>query len=409
MKKYTFDDIEQDGLLLYRYYRGSQTYGTQKLDGTSDWDEGGVYIEPINQVLGLGFDFQDEISDEKHDKVWYGLKKYISLLCTSNPNILESLFIDDEFVIYQHPIISEIKEHRQEFVTKECFKPFVSYAYNQISRCRGYNKLCVNPIEKRLWPLDFCYTTYKQGTANMREWLQHRGLEQRFCGLVSLNNMPMCYSVFYDFGAHNAEKYHGNFDEFAADELYYNYIQSSCNLPARSVMAEWFNEHQKPVGYRGIVREDGESDDVRCSSIEKYILPICTMCYNKNGFESHCRKYKEYQEWLKKRNQQRYQDNLGHNFDAKNASHCFRLINMGLEIAKTGEVHVNRRGIDADFLRDIREHKYDYEYIITNLEAKRDELEKAIAETTIPDAISRDSMNELLVDIRKKYQLQNYL
>ena len=97
MEKYTFEDIENQGLLLYRYVRGSHTYGTSL--PTSDIDEGGVYIEPIDQVLGLGYDFQDEISDEKHDKVWYGLKKYMNLLCTSNPNILESLFVDDEFVI----------------------------------------------------------------------------------------------------------------------------------------------------------------------------------------------------------------------------------------------------------------------------------------------------------------------
>lgn len=409
MKKYTFEDIEKEGLLLYRYYRGSHTYGTNIIDENgndlSDWDEGGVYIEPINQVLGLGFDFQDEIADEKHDKVWYGLKKYMNLLCTSNPNILESLFVDDEFVIYEHPIITEIKKHRQEFVTKECFKPFVSYAYNQICRCKGYNKMCVQPIETRKWPLDFCYTTYKQGTSNMREWLKNRGLEQRFCGLVSLNNMPMCYSVFYDFGAHNAEKYGGVFEKFKDDFNYFNFVMDYMKVPAFSVIKEWFDEHQKPVGYRGIVREDGNSDDVRCSSIEKFVLPICTMCYNKNGFETHCRKYKEYQTWVEKRNPQRYQDNLGHNFDAKNVSHSFRLLYMGLEIAKTGEVHINRRGIDADFLRDIRNHKYDYDTLIERLVAKKEELEEAIANSRIPDAINRERMNGILVDIRKTYQL----
>lgn len=407
MKKYTFEDIEKSGLLLYRYVRGSQAYGTATPQ--SDTDEGAVYLEPIEQVLGLGLDFQEEISDDKHDITWYGLKKYMNLLCSSNPNILESLFVPDRCVLYETPIITEIKAHKEQFLTKECFNSFIGYAIAQIKRAKGYNKLCVNPIEKRLWPLDFCYTTYKQGTANMREWLQHRGLEQRFCGLVSLNNMPMCYSVFYDFGAHNAEKYHGNFDEFAADELYYNYIQSSCNLPARSVMAEWFNEHQKPVGYRGIVREDGESDDVRCSSIEKYILPICTMCYNKNGFESHCRKYKEYQEWTRKRNPVRYSDNEGYNFDSKNMSHSFRLLHMGLEIAREGKFIVDRTGIDADYLLDIRNHKYTYEELIERLEAKKNELDEAIEKCTLPDTISREYVNEMMVDIRKKYQLQNYL
>lgn len=317
MKKYAFDDIEKEGLVLYQFYRGSQTYGTSTPE--SDWDEGGVFLEPTNQVIGLGLDFQDQIQDEKHDKVWYSLKKYLNLLCTSNPNMLESLFVDDEFVIYEHPIITEIKKHRQEFVTKECFNAFIGYSITQIQRARGLNKKIVNPIEKRLWPLDFCFVPYKQGSSNIREWLKHRGLEQKYCGLVSINNMPGCYGVYYDWGAHNSEKYK-DYGEFESDEPYYSFVESTFDDPyigdiETFVMGEWFDKHQKPIGYRGIVREDGNSDDVRCSSVERDIRPIVTMCYNQNGFESHCRKWKEYQDWLKKRNPVRYESNLGHNYD----------------------------------------------------------------------------------------------
>ena len=403
MKKYTFDDIRNEGLLLYEYVRGSVSYHTQVVG--SDRDTGGVFLEPIDQVLGLGLDFQDEIADDKHDNTWYGLKKYMNLLCTSNPNILESLFVDDDMVLFEHPIITEIKANRQQFLTKECFNSYIGYAIAQIKRAHGYNKMCVQPIETRKWPLDFCYTTYKQGTSNMREWLKNRGLEQRFCGLVSLNNMPMCYSVFYDFGAHNVEKYGGDFEKFKADELYYKYITENIAIPAKSVVNEWFDEHQKPVGYRGIVREDGNSDDVRCSSIEKFILPICTMCYNKNGFETHCRKYKEYQTWVEKRNPVRYTDNQGYNYDSKNMMHSFRLLHMGLEIAETGEFHVNREGRDREFLLDVRNHKYTYDELIIQLEGTKEKLDKAIELSTLPETISREFVNGLLVDIRHKYQL----
>ena len=458
MKKYTFEDIEKNGLLLYRYYRGSHTYGTNVVDENgndlSDWDEGGVYIEPIDQVLGLGFDFQDEIADEKHDKVWYGLKKYMNLLCTSNPNILESLFVDDEFVIYEHPIITEIKKHRQEFVTKECFKSFLGYSYQQIKKATGYNKMCVQPITERKEPLDFCFTTYKQGSACMREWLAARGLEQKYCGLVSLNNMPDCYGVYYDFGAHNKAKYK-NYEDFLNDEKYFAFCSVIESLE------DWFNNTQTPIGYRGIVKDygikipvsdvtnyqkigqspiialiDGEyyihgddtktlnkakiieedgvhyivndinkSDTVRCSSIPKNEEPICVMTYNKDGFTQHCNKYHRYQEWLEKRSQVRYESNLGHNYDSKNVMHCFRLLNMGLEIAQTGKVQIYRKGIDADFLLDIRNHKYEYEYLIKELENKKETLDKAIAESSIPDAINREHINNLLLDIRRKYQL----
>ena len=405
MRVYTFDDVERKGLLLYRYFRGSQVYGTA-VPGISDWDEGGAYLEPIEQVLGLGNDFQEEISDKRHDKVWYGFRKYLNLMCKSNPNILESLFVDDKFVIYQHPIITELKEHRQEFVTKECFNSMTGYAVSQIKKAKGYNKLCVNQIEKRLWPLDFCYTANGQGSVNMREWLGDRGMEQKYCGLVSLNNMPMCYGVYYDYGAHNTDKYGNDFEAFRKDSKYYNYIiVNRLPVPSTSMSEEWFAENNVPFFYRGIVREDGNSDDVRCSSVGKDVSPICTMTYNKNGFETHCRKYKEYTEWVEKRNPARYSSNLGFNYDQKNMSHCLRLINMGIEIAKTGEVHVNRTGIDADFLRDVRNHKYTYEELMSMVVVKKEEFDKAVSECTLPDSVPEEFVNDFLIYIRRKYQL----
>ena len=396
MKKYTFEDIKNQGLLLYEYVRGSVAYGTNTPQ--SDEDHGGVYLEPIDQVLGLGLDFQDEIADDKHDNTWYSLKKYLTLLMSSNPNILESLFVDDRFVIYEHPIITELKKHRQEFVTKDCFNSFIGYAIAQIKRARGYNKMCVQPITERKEPLDFCFTTYKQGSACMREWLAARGLEQNYCGLVSLNNMPDCYGVYYDWGAHNHNKYK-DYEDFLNDEKYFAFCSGI------ECLEDWFNNNQTPIGYRGIVKGDGTADDVRCSSIPKNEKPICIMSYNKDGFTQHCRKYHQYQEWVQKRSQVRYESNLGHNYDSKNVMHCFRLLNMGLEIAQTGKVQIYRKGIDSDFLLDIRNHKYEYEYLIKELEKKKEALDKAITESTLPEHIDPEMINNLLLDIRYNHQI----
>ena len=59
--KLTFKDIEERGLLLYRYVRGSQAYGTNTPE--SDQDEGGIFIAPQEWIDGLGFDYAEEISD----------------------------------------------------------------------------------------------------------------------------------------------------------------------------------------------------------------------------------------------------------------------------------------------------------------------------------------------------------
>ena len=155
MKKYTFEDIKARDLLIYNYIRGSHAYGLQKSDGSSDIDTAGVFIEPMEWILGLGLDFEDQIQDERHDNVWYSLKKFMNMLLSSNPTVLESLFIPERCVLYEHPIMTEIKKHRDKFITKACFKPFLGYAYEQIKKCRSLNKLVVNPVDERKEPLDF--------------------------------------------------------------------------------------------------------------------------------------------------------------------------------------------------------------------------------------------------------------
>ena len=183
--KLTFKDIEDRGLLLYKYIRGSQAYGTNTPE--SDQDEGGIFIAPQEWIDGLGFDYAEEVSDEKHDTVWGELGKFLRLLCTSNPTVLEALFVPEDKVLYEHPIMTEIKKNRDMFVTKASFKPFGGYATSQIAKAQGQNKKIHWDIQEmtRKSPLDFCYTFRKQGSQNIQNWLAERGLEQRNCGLVN--------------------------------------------------------------------------------------------------------------------------------------------------------------------------------------------------------------------------------
>lgn len=41
-------------------------------------------------------------------------------------------------------------------------------------------------------------------------------------------------------------------------------------------------------------------------------------------------------------------------YSPKNAAHCVRLLRMGLELAETGEMHVDRTNIDAEELKAIK-------------------------------------------------------
>lgn len=411
-EKLTFDNLtEKGGILLFRYYRGSTAQNLRT--ETSDYDEGGVYMCSVEQLLGLGLDYQEEIADEKHDKVWYELNKFMELLLKSNPTVLEALFVDDEYVLYEHDIMKQIRAQRNLFLTQETFKPLYGYGASQIQKATGYNKKCTWDEEdmKRKYAIDYCFTTHKQGTTNISNWLAYRGLYQEFCGLVKLPHIPNGYSLFYDFGSH-CEREGYTLDE--AFRYYYELVMGDTGITTEDVRDDYkfclgrfidFEEVGtiKPVTthYRGLFK-NLDSTELRLSSIDdKTDVPLCILFFNENGFKQHCKRYKEYQVWKKERNVNRFNLNKGYNFDAKNMSHSFRLVNMGVEIAK-GEGFNVKRTVDRDFLLDIKHHKYDYETLMEMLEKKHAEMNKAMEVSTIPESIDRNAVNDLLLAIRKK-------
>ena len=425
MNKLTFEDIREKGLLLYEHLRGSHAYGTQL--PTSDIDMGAVFIEPKEWLMGLGVEYQDQVSDATNDTTWYALKKYMNLLMTANPNMIETLFIDDKFVIYEHPLFSEIKKNREKFITKDCFKPFIGYATTQIKKCRSLHKMFLNEDIEKKEPLDFCYTFFGQGSTKIKNWLEHRGLYQRYCGLVNTPNMHDVYTTFYDFGNHMSEKgimvedIKIAYKEQNGDVLskFANFVVEHFNLKAKTqydacedVMGtlvnieEWYAS-TKPIGYRGIVGDDGQSHEVRLSSVKKDEEPICHISYNETGYTKHCIDYKNYQDWKEHRNPNRYLENKGKTFDRKNVAHAIRLMHMGKEIARDGKVNVDRTNIDRDFILSVRLGERTYEEVIDYVERQKAEMEELMAKSTLPEHPDYDFFNNLLIGLREDFY-KNY-
>jgi len=388
VSRYNFDDIRKDGLLLYEYIRGSQAYGLAL--PTSDEDHGGVFIMQTDDFLGMKEYKLEEVADERHDNVWYELGKFVELLCNANPNILEALFVPERCVLYMHPLFKVFYENRDMFVTQKCFKSFVGYANEQIEKARGLKKKIVRPVNERKEVIDFCYCQDdNQGSLPVTEWLSRHGMMQRYCGLNHIPNMEGCYGVYYDFGTHIRCEYTS--EDFRRRFLHpvknrkmlesmrkydgfslWKYLRIMCSRDAFGKALELI----QPKGYHGIMREDGASDEVRLDSLVKGDLQMRVMNYNKNGYTSHCKDYKEYQDWVKYRNPQRFKENQGKEFDRKNLCHCLRLMTMGIEIAKTGQMNVDRTDIDRDYLLNIRLGNATYDELIAIANEKKKEMAK---------------------------------
>ena len=411
----TIEELRSKNLLAYEFVRGSQLYNTAlpPVNGVeqSDTDYGGVYIASQSILMGLPEFYEAQVSDEKNDTTFYELGRWVELLMKANPNALESLFVPQDKIIGDvHPAIQLIIDNRDLFVTKECFNSLSGYAVSQIKKCRGLNKKCVQqPMVTRKEVLDFCFVPHNQGSTHVRKWLADNGLKQRYCGLVSLPNMHDVYGLYYDFGTHIICEYgvdlrdESQIDKLSEklqdertmtdeDKLFVNALEKYCEYESIYKIV--------PTGYHGIVSENSDSNSVRFESIAKGSKPLTIMTYNQSGYESHCRKYKEYQEWVQKRNPVRYESNLKSNYDCKNVMHCVRLLHMGKELVEGKGFNVVRTW-DRDMLLDIRNHKYEYEEIMSYVENLFEEVSSKIQTCELPDTVDKAKINELLIQARK--------
>lgn len=343
---------------IFKAVVGSQSYGTSI--PTSDIDYKGVYMQTEDELLGFGY---KEQIDHGKDECYYEVRRFLQLLETGNPTVLELLYSPEDCVITSTAQFDLIRRERDNFLTKRCMQSFGGYAVAQIKKARGLNKKMNLEKEKteRKTPLDFCYIITSLGTKPLKDWLRTqkgRANWQENYGVSVITNARDMYFIYPD-------------------------------------------ESGGELGYRGIINKAETSNDIRLSSIPKdQMLLGRAMSYNKDGYIKHCKDYLQYTEWLEKRNVQRYVDISGHNqqIDGKNMLHCRRLLDMCIEIARDGKINVRRP--NADYLLKIRRGEVDLDSIINEAEEDLKTLEDVYAKSSLPDGVDREFVNELLLKVR---------
>ena len=361
---------------LYLVIRGSQAYGTSI--PSSDTDFGGVFIQSMDDIFG--FKYKEQINDDKNDLVLYELKRFLELCSMNNPNILELLNTPEECILYKHPVFDMILNDRDNFLSKKCANSFGGYARQQIGKAKGQNK-------KQNWEkdkvtrkdlLDFCYVIEGEKT------------------------IPFKKSKYGD-------EYKGGFLHKLFSKKYDVRKFGLANVPhAKDVYAVYYND--VPGFYKGLVKVGDEgletpnygiSNQLRLSSIPKGEVSLCNIVYNKDGYSEHCKDYREYQEWLEKRNLQRWVDVTSHGqqIDGKNMMHCRRLVDMAREIAEGKGILVKRD--NAQELLAIRRGEVDLQTLIDYVESEIKEIDQLFKHSDLPNSVDQNLINTLLVKIRK--------
>ena len=89
--------------------------------------------------------------------------------------------------------------------------------------------------------------------------------------------------------------------------------------------------------------------------------------------------------------------------NSKHAAHCIRLVRMGNEILTTGKVNVDRRGIDAEELLDIRLGNVEYDVVLAEAEKQFTQLEHSYEVSELPYRVDDAQINELAIALIEEF------
>lgn len=347
----TNKQVKENGWLLFEAVVGSKAYGLDT--AASDTDIRGVFVLPKDLFYSL--EYIPQVANESNDIVYYELRRFIELLGRNNPNILELLNLPEQFIIHKDPLMELVKP--ELFLSRLCEQSFANYAYTQIRKAYGLEKKIMKPVDRdRKTVLEFCYVYSGKGAVQLQQFLAGNHFRQEEMGLSAVTHLRDCYNLFHS-GQHT---------------------------------------------YSGVMRKD-DSNDVCVSSIPKGERPLGLLYFNRDAYSVYCKEYKEYWEWVDKRNEARYNTTLSHGkkYDSKNMMHVFRLLYMAEEIAREGKVNVWRK--DRDWLLQVKEGKYEYDELVEKAERIKEGLPALYKESGLPVEPDLQEINKLLVEMRELY------
>lgn len=347
----TIADLKAQNLILFEAVSGSRSFGLET--PTSDTDIKGVFYLPKDKFFGLGYIAQ--ISNESNDIVYYELGRFIELLQKNNPNILEMLASPEDCILYRHPIMEQLK--MKDFLSKLAKETFAGYAVTQIKKARGLKKKILNPmLEEKKSLLDFCTILQGYESITLKDWLSQNKMAQENCGLISLPHAKGMYAVFYD----------------AKNEL----------------------------EYKGIAQKEA-SNEVSLSSIPKGEKEKAYLFCNQEAYSSYCKDYREYWEWMEKRNEDRFATNLQHgeNYDSKNMMHTIRLLQSTEGIMKTGTLKI--RVTNREELLDIKAGNRKYDAVLQMADDLLLSITAHYQNSTLPEFPDTEKTEAILVAMRE--------
>lgn len=344
------EDLANKNCIL-RVVAGSHSYGTNI--ASSDWDERAIFVDIPERIM-LPFDKIEQVTFREDDKVYYELSKYMPLLLSQNPNVIELIWTEKSDILFKNELGDLLLDNRSKFLSKQVTDSYVGYAMSQLKRIKGHNKWINNPQPEREPQQDDFISVVWNFTGN-KEY--NKKLIKTNYTAVSLG-----------------------------DSNYSLWDNESLGIKSKN----WLDRKGNP---NYLKKEEFESLN------KSGISPELIVKVNKKLYEDNHENWKMYWDWKKNRNEKRSALEEKYGYDVKHAMHLIRLLKSGIDILEKGVVPVKRD--DAAYLLDIRGGKYSYDEIVTESQRLSDKVKELSLKTSLPKNPDYKLAKNIMIEIYK--------
>jgi predicted nucleotidyltransferase len=368
MKQITRKEIE-GGMILF-CKSGSHAYGLNT--ETSDYDYKGICIAPQRYYLTLlEFEQKDKGWDDDcpadtkfpwlsgSDSQVYELRRYLRLVQSQNPNILEMLWQEPEDYLYRTSVGEILLESRHNLLTKKISGTFIQYARAQIKKMHSHRKWLLEP--------------------------------------------PTSRPKWEDYGVDSPNFTNEQIEAF----IEYLYMILRDRVEYYQEAKDLYEIIHDKVDWKGILKQNVLPDSCleMTQELTRANKDFMSLLKISQQYRADLKRWSNYQDWLKNRNVKRSEIEKICGYDGKNASHCIRLLKMAIEAMKTGELIVNRdKAGDRDLLIDIKTGRLSYQEVDQMVDDLFEEAEYVVANNCIlPSKLDDDFINSLCERIVWEY------
>ncbi len=120
--------------MVVKHYAGSIAYGTNL--PTSDVDFRGIFFANPISIRTPFFPVKEIVDDKEEDTKFYEMNHFMRLCLDCNPNILESLWVEENNIVRSTPAYNLLRKHRKAFLSSKIAFTTSGYAFAQLKRIK---------------------------------------------------------------------------------------------------------------------------------------------------------------------------------------------------------------------------------------------------------------------------------